>query len=279
MKKFSLRTGLVIEEPMAWCDKKIVLAELKAYPKFMSLACLSYANLPVLPTFVFSAWNELVAQGIAGFCHDLSLEQVLVRSQKETSVFGPSYSAVPADQVPHLSRELFKTGARVVGLHPELSIHRDEYSLHIDFDFLKNLRVILEIVGPGFAATHLSRAGFVHERVYLSTFGSGCELLASKRLWSVSDEKYRRDVLKVVEKYGNDMLVKEQSLLLDHIHSYPPIPSSFLECIHRFLDRVHEAISYMSLDSERAVVSMSFFRPLDSSAIKPVFWDIHRLHG
>jgi len=277
-KELSLRAGIDLQEAMLSYSLRAILVTLKPYPKFMSLACLSYAHLPILPIFLFTDWNELVEQRVTNFCRRLSLDQVLIRSQAKASVFGQSYSAIPIDQVPRISQELFGRGSEIVGLHPELSIHRDKYSLHIDFDFLSKLRVMLEIVGPGFAATHISRAGIVHERVYLSAFGSAYDLLGAKRLWSIPDDAYQRNVRKIIDEYGYDVLVDEQSLLLEHGHSYLPIPISFLKYIHSSLDGMRKAIGYMSLDSARAVVSMSFFHPVNSAVVRPVFWDIHELH-
>lgn len=277
-KELSLRAGIDLQEAMLSHSMRDILARLKPYPKFMSLVCLSYAHLPVLPAFLFTDWNELVKQRIANFCLRLSLDRVLIRSQTEVSIFGQSYSAIPIDQVSRIAQELFGKGSRIVGLHPELSIHRDEYSVYIDFDFLSTLRVMLEIVGPGFTATQISRAGIVHERVYLSAFGSAYDLLGAERLWSIPDDAYQRNVRKIIDEYGYDVLSDEQSLLLEHGHSYPPIPISFIRYIHSSLDRMRKAIGYMSLDSARAVVSMSFFRPVNRAVVRPVFWDIHELH-
>jgi hypothetical protein len=277
-KELSLKAGLDLQGDMLSYSMPAILAALKPYPKFMSLACLSYVHLPVLPTFLFTDWNELVEQRVTNFCRRLSLDQVLIRSQTKMSVFGQSYGAMPIDQIPYVSQELFGEGSRIVGLHPELSIHRDEYSVHIDFDLLGTLRVMLEIVGPGFAATHLSRAGIVHERIYLSAFGSAYGLVGVRRLWSISDDAYQRDVHRIIDEYGYGVLVDEQSLLLEHEHSYPSIPAYFIKDIQSSLDRMRKAIGYMSLDSARAVVSMSFFRPVNISVGRPVFWDIHKLH-
>ena len=273
-----IHLGLDLQGDMLSYSMPAILATLRPYSKFMSLACLSYVHLPVLPTFLFTDWNELVERRIANFCRRLSLDQVLIRSQAEGSIFGQSYSAIPINQVSRISQDLFGRGSKIVGLHPELSIHRDEYSVHVVFDFLSTLRVTLEIVGPGFAATHLSRASIVHERIHLSAFGSAHGSVGAKRLWSTSDDAYQRGVRKIIDEYGYDVLVDAQSLLLGHEHSYSPIPVSFIKYIHSSLDSMREAIGYMSLDSARAVVSMSFFRPVNSSVVRPVFWDIHELH-
>lgn len=274
----SLRAGVDLKEALASHNMYVILTKLEPYAKFMSIACLLYARLPALPTFLFIDWNDLVEQRVREFSFRLSLDQVMLRSQAKSSLFGQSYGAIPVAQVSRVAQELFSDGSKIVALHPELSIHRDKYSVHIDFDFLSTLRVMLEVVGPGFTATHLSRGGIVHERIRLSAFGSAYGLVGAKRVWRIPDEAYQRDVCKIIGKYGRDALVDKQSLLLEHRHSYPPIPTSFIRYIHNSLGDLRKAISYMSLDSARTAVSMSFFRPVGSPVSKPVFWDIHELH-
>jgi hypothetical protein len=275
-KQLRLEEGVDLQRAISRCSMAEVLTALEPYAKFKSLACMAYADVPILPVFLFNDWNQKVEHGAQVFCRRLSLRKVLIRSEASWGpLWGQSYSAVPIGQIDKFARRLFSAGSKMVALHPEVSIHRDEYSVNIQFDALSNFRVILEIIGSGFTATHLTRGGFIHERLELCAFGAEYDMVGARRVWRISDDAYQRDVQTIIDKYGYDLLAHKQSLLLEHEKCYTPIPAHLIRRIHSLLGSMREAISYMNFSN--AIVSMSFFRPENSGQAAPVFWDFYEL--
>lgn len=272
-----LRKGLNIVDTISRGDWYQVETLLKPYPKFLSIASMASVKLPVMPLLVYTEWNEDVEKKVNRFVTEHRLAQVQVRSQAiGHSLGGKAFYHWPVDRIREASLELFEHSAVIVGIQLPGNIYRNDYSVHLDFnrsgfDFDRSgFRMYLEIVGPGFTATHLSKGGLMHERVCIQVSSTKFE-----RVYTISDKSYRENVATLVNKFGMAQLVANHSLLLAHQSSYPPIPSERIAYMHENLHRIDRAISQMNFESDRAIVATSWIRDVGSPISRPVFWDIH----
>ncbi len=272
-----LRKGFNIVDTIPHNDWYRVEALLKPYPKFLSVASMASVKLPVMPLLVYTEWNKDVEKETNKFVTKHGLTKVQVRSQAiGHSLGGKAFYHWPVDRIREASLELFEQDAAIVGIQLPGNIYRNDYSVHLDFnrsgfDFDRSgFRMYLEIVGPGFTATHLSKGGLMHERVCI-------QMLSAKfqRVFAISDRSYRENVAVLVNKYGMDRLVANHSLLLTHQYSYSPVPSERITYMRMNLRRIERAISRMNFESDRAIVAMSWIKDVDSPISRPVFWDIH----
>ncbi len=265
-----LRIGFNIIDAVYCGGWSLVKASLRAFPKFLSVASLASVKLPVLPLLVYTDWNKHVENSVDKFVTEYKLTEVQVRSEAPgRSTGGMAFYHWPVKRICEASHRLFKQGAAIVGIQPPGNIYRNDYSVHMDFDW-PSREINLEVVGPGFTATHLSKGGLVHERVRLHSLGGKVN-----RVYMISDEDYRRHVKTLLDQYDASQLSANHSLLLSHLNSYSPIPFERLVYLFRNLDRTKEAVLQMDFKSQRAIVAMSWIQAESSYIPDPVFWDIH----
>ena len=262
----NLQRGINITKAVSGDGWYSVESMLRPYMKFLSVASLVSANLPVMPLLVYTEWNGAVEVKVKKFINQYNLDRVQVRSQAiNHSLGGKAFYNLSADQIHNASQELFGSGSAIVGIQAPGDIYRNDYSLNLDFnrsnfDFDRSgFRTHLEIVGPGFTATHLSKGGLMHERICIHTQNKNFE-----RLYQISEKNYAKDVAALITKYGKDQLLERQSLLLENQVSYTPLPFERVKYVQKKLcnranQRDLSAIAH-ELD--------------DSTDPQPVFWDI-----
>lgn len=266
----TLETGLNVTEAIhngLWESLKVIL---RPYSKFLSVASLSNVGLPVLPLLLYTAWNSCVEQNVLGFLAEHGLNRVQMRSQtNRSSLGGKAFHHLPITDIAEASMSLLSTGASIVAIQPPGNIFRNNYSTHLDIS-LSSIDVCLEIVGPGFTATDLSKGGLMHERITLSIVGGMTE-----RVFVVDASTYDKNVSALISRFGLKRLRQEHALILEHIDQYAPIPTDYIRYLCESIGAIKEAVLQMDFSSPRAVVAMSWIHELTSPISQPVFWDIH----
>lgn len=280
MKSINLNNGIDLKDVILEYDIACILEAFLPYSKVRSLASMAYVGLPILPTFIFTDWNNAVKNKIEHFYVDNSTQNVILRTQSQNPLYGKSVLSLPFEELPRTAISLFASGARLLFLHPSQNIHRNLYGINIDFGYfnvINNLKILLEIVGPGFIVSDLSRNGFLHEILYLTTYGAECDFTFYKRVFSISDIKYHEDIQRIIQKYGYGTLQRNNSLLLKHRESYPLIDHSYIKFIHNSIQAMRKALEYFCKSNDNAIISMSFICRDDDQRVSPIFWDIHSL--
>lgn len=246
-----------------------LLATLQGCWKSSSLLWMHANGFPVLSGLVLSDWSHESEEAVARFCRERNLAELLLRIEKrgERWIRRRGGYTIPVHAAHGLVDELAREGMLAVLLEPA-SPNADRYSLTSVCD-LKTGRVDLEAVGPGFDASDILRGDTTPHERFEAILGQ-FQALRPRRLHLIEPDAYRAsaqrrltkigarlrnpsfpdEVLKAASGPPSEQLAQEavqylkktgQTLLLDHLNEYEPIPSSLLEAFLSQLLRLFRA--------------------------------------
>jgi phosphohistidine swiveling domain-containing protein len=219
---------------------------LEAFPahrKIRSWMYLLALGLPALSGIVVPDWDERTASAVDTFASELGVEELLVRSDQpfESGTSPRGGLIVPISQIEATCRRFLKEGRTTFLLEPR-SPFCDLYSFSVRF---QGSRSEVEIVGPGFDASDLKRGdASPHESVTLEKSGESIAVVSRQ----VDKSGYAQSWVRRLRKVGRMavgplaevsdrkaeaaarefLLLRRETLLLDHQTEYVPMPERLL---------------------------------------------------
>lgn len=271
-----------------------LLAFLSLYPKYKSFAALAYVGLTIPKAMIITSAEVSAKKECNKILANWRVDETSVRTdRKGGGVFGISAQGCKVSDVWTVACAFLQKGLLPMVISAG-DIFHNTYSANIVVDPLNHKSFYLEIVGPGFCATDISKRDVVNERGFLRGSKEGCSFYDRK---IVSQKNYNEqvDVLKqsLIQKkerrtgetfqnsdkaneWVNKYLAEKGALILNHLN-YNPIPSSYLQKIWDYLPQIARAGRKLGYTDEKFVVSMSFVK--EKNEEKPYFWDIHPYFG
>jgi hypothetical protein len=277
-----------------------LLATLQGCWKSSSLLWMQLNGFPVLTGLILSGWAHETETAVSRFCRERNFSELLVRIEKPgqrwTRRRGGYTTAVSG--VHGLVDELTKEGMLTLLLEPA-SPYSDLYGLTSVSDLVTG-KVDVEVVGRGFDASDVLRGDIIpHERfeISLSDFRQSCAVHIT-RTYLVGSDDYRVSVQRRLAKIGarllnpsfpeeelrakgshshSERLKQEaiqylrrsgQTLLLDHLNEYEPVPPTFLDAFVAQLLRLLRATAEAHVPWKALSVASSFL-----AAGRLVIWD------
>ena len=257
---------------------------------------------PVLPGLILNGWARETETTVSEFCQERNFSELLLRIERPDHRWTRRRGGytIPVSAVRGVVEDLAKEGMLTLLLEPA-SPYSDLYSLTSVCDLVAG-KVDVEIVGPGFDASDILRSDTTpHERFEISVeIGvSGLpkpQQPSIKRVHSIGPEAYQASAQRRLAKIGARLrnpsfpeeelqaasgslseLAKEgvrylqksgQTLLLDHLTTYEPIPSALFDAFLNQLLRLVRTAAAAKVPWETISVAGSF---LESSRL--VMWD------
>jgi hypothetical protein len=270
--------------------------------KCSSLLWMQSNGFPVLPGLILSGWARETETTVSEFCQERNFSELLLRIERPDHRWTRRRGGytIPVSAVRGVVEDLAKEGMLTLLLEPA-SPYSDLYSLTSVCDLVAG-KVDVEIVGPGFDASDILRSDTTpHERFEISVeIGvSGLpkpQQPSIKRVHSIGPEAYQASAQRRLAKIGARLrnpsfpeeelqaasgslseLAKEgvrylqksgQTLLLDHLTTYEPIPSALFDAFLNQLLRLVRTAAAAKVPWETISVAGSF---LESSRL--VMWD------
>jgi hypothetical protein len=255
-----------------------LLAALKDYPKFCSVAALRAAGLPVLDMMLFSQWSSVVEQAVHQFISRYHAQRVLIRTETWGGGMGsPSRQGVEIGDIAAAVVELltqFRTC--MVGIQIAGNIFRNLYNINLMLNPWCPMRYLLEITGPGFTARDLNRYGMLHEQLAVPSYAVELSSGLIQQTYCVPDDIYEQQ--REEKKLSQGIQRLEQAELNDYLilkyNRYPPIPINLLQVIWQDMPAIRKAVEDIELRERGAVVSASFLMQ-GGKALRHFYWDIH----
>ena len=257
--------------------------------KSSSLLWMRSNEFPVLSGVILNKWTKEAGAAVSHFCNERNLSELLVRIEKpgQRWIRRRGGYTIRVAAARDLVEELSRAGMLVILLEPA-SPYSDVYSLTSVCDLAVG-RMDVEVVGPGFDASDVLRSDVTpHERFEVSItegdqFGKAqdCEV---RRSYLIEPEAYRVSVQRRLTKVGarlrnpsfpdeelrvfdSDQLAQEgllylkksgQTILLDHLNHYDPIPRGMLELFLVQLQRLCSLMVQSQIRRQLLSVAASF---------------------
>jgi len=289
-----LTNPLFIEtERNTWDNLTNFLSLPRSCWKCSSILWMQSNNFPVLASLILSKWTQQAEVAVSLFRQERNFSELLVRIEhpgKRWTRRRGGYT-IPVSAVRSLVDELIADGMLALLLEPAKP-YSDLYSLTSLCDLVTGT-IDVEVVGPGFDASDLLRSDIVpHERFDIR-FREPQDFQV-RRSQLIEPNTYRLSVQRRLAKIGarlrnppfpdealeasaanshSNQLADEamryldksgQTLLLNHLEEYEPIPEAFLTQLRRLIRAmVHSQVTWEALS-----VSASF---LDHGRL--VMWD------
>jgi hypothetical protein len=264
-----------------------LLATVQGCWKSSSLLWLQTNDFPVLTGVVVSQWSDEAEEAVLRLCREGSFSELLVRIEKPGQRWTRRRGGytIPVRVARGLVDELEQEGMLTLLLEPA-SPYSDLYSLTSVCDLVTG-KVDVEVVGPGFDASDILRSDTTpHERLEASLGPNG--ELRPRRSHLVEPQAYRTSVQRRLTKVGarlrnpsfpedvlqaasgsvSEQLAQDathylkktgQTLLLDHLEQYEPIPSPLLEAFLRQFSRLVLGAIESHMPWQALSVAGSFF--------------------
>jgi hypothetical protein len=270
--------------------------------KCSSLLWMQSNGFPVLPGMILNGWAHESEKAVSKFCQERNFSELLLRIEKPGQRWTRRRGGytIPISAARGVVEDLAKEGMLTLLLEPA-SPYSDLYSTTSVCD-LVNGKVDVEIVGPGFDASDILRSDTTpHERFEISVEIGKNRLPMPKppsirRVYSISLDAYQESGQRRLAKIGARLrnpsfpeeellaasaspseLAKEgvrylqksgQTLLLDHLTTYEPIPSTLFDTFLNQLLRLVRTATAAKVPWKTISVAGSF---LGSSRL--VIWD------
>lgn len=258
-----------------------LLETLQEYPKFQSTVAIS-ASLPTVERVLLFENIPGAEEKLLDIIDSWKNPRVTIRSENRGGKLrSPSIKGCPVDLVWDNMVRLLEEGKgnfRLVMAEDSGDILHNFYSGNIMIpDLTDPTRAVLELCGPGFIATNVSRDGIWQERLTLPLGPLSQNLVLP--LGQASEQRYQEQVeqwMSDLEKnfdFSREDLEREGALILGAQSGYKPIPFLLLAQIHRSFGGIEQAVGLLGLKDERVVASFSFLANYNN---KLVFWDIHQ---
>lgn len=265
--------------------------------KASSILWMQANAVPVLSGVIIGEWNDEAEKAVSYLHKQRDFSEFLVRLEKPGQRWTDRRGGfvVPASHAATIVGELWAHGLLTFLLEP-VSPYSDSHSLACVCD-LNSQKIDVEVVGPGFDTSDILRGDSIpHERFEIGAGGS------AHRSYVVNTAGYRQSTVLRLAKIGarlrnpafpgsaaqpdgvridpeqltleaTEYLKKSgQTLLLDHLTAYEPIPKSCLESflvqINRIIDAaVRAKVPWRTISAAGSFVSPShlvmwdFFSP------------------
>jgi hypothetical protein len=267
-----------------------------------SLLWMHSNGFPVLPGLILNGWARETETAVSKFCQERNFSELLLRVEKpgERWTRRRGGYTIPISAARGVVEDLAKEGMLTMLLEPA-SPYSDLYSSTSVCDLVTG-KVDVEIVGPGFDASDILRSDTTpHERFEISVeIGvSGFpkpQQPSVRRVHLINPEAYQASAQQRLAKIGarlrnpsfpeeelqsasasSSELAKEgvrylqktgQTLLLDHLTMYEPIPSTLFDAFLNQLLRLVRSAAVAEVPWKTISVAGSF---LESSRL--VMWD------
>jgi hypothetical protein len=273
---------------------------LGGYLKFTSMAWIRALRQPILDGLIIKRWSAHADEALRRFCRRHICDEVLVRIDMLNRRWSKRRGGyiIPASKARTIVRELNRD-ERIAALLEPLSPYRDRYCLAAITDEAQE-GMTVEVVGPGFDASDLLRSDTLpHERfeVYVPLFSQPKRVpILKQRTYVVSVEDYKATtearLVKIGAKLRNPAypdlvpgfrsvqrmsLVQEameflkhtkQTVLLEHLDAYEPIPRRFLERFANGVGNIIAGLRRYNIELGSTSFSGSF-----TTRGRFVFWD------
>lgn len=259
----------------------------RGYNKLLSMLYLCAIGLPILDGLVVERWSDRVVEPIRDFCAGRGWSSVLLRHDRRPE----THRAPRGGYVFELARlkdeltKFFDQGRIVILLEPRTP-YADQHSLNAMFRE-NDSTILIEVAGPGFDASDLQRGDNTPHQ-HLVVRGDAVArgerdldgLIVEQSV--MAPAAYRQTVhhrlLKIAkalsvaptEGAAKEALVRRgETLLLQHLDEYRPLPSVHLRTVLSHLANLPERLRRVSGNRGTFVLSMSFLAPDD----RLVCWD------
>ena len=278
------------------------LQNVRGFMKATSIIWLYELGLPVLPGLIVRGWSDKVSLRIHEFCRRKRFTRLLLRIDKSEERWGKRRGGyiVAVRGIRRHVEALLQEGYIGILLEPA-SPYADSYTLAA-LVVPEKRKMIVEVVGPGFDASDILRSDLgPHERLEvtlpLTTYGFVPVRMSDVRHLYVTDSHaYRTSVMRRLAKIGAqlenpaypdsvlesselhlDRLISAamrflkktgQSLLLNHMENYQPLPQSYLETFTGFVCQLIVGLSKYGISLKIISISASSVAPRGF-----VFWD------
>jgi hypothetical protein len=258
------------------------------------------SDFPILSGLVLKGWSRESEAAVSRFCEERNLSEVLVRIEKPGQRWTRRRGGytIPVSEARGVVDDLAEGGMLALLLEPA-SPYADVYSLTSVCDLVTGT-IEVEVVGPGFDASDILRSDVTpHERFVVSTeAGRLAKQQEIRRSYLVEPGAYRTSVQKRLAKIGarlqnpsfpegkasteaehakSDVSVQEalkylqassQTLLLEHLGGYEPIPRELLELFLEQARRLVQAARDARVGWKELSLGGSFLVPR-----RLVMWD------
>lgn len=243
--------------------------------KSSSLLWMHVNHFPALSGLILGRWLPESGEAINAFSRVGAFSELLVRIEKPGQRWTRRRGGylIPVTAAPSLVSELASEGMLTLLLEP-VSPHSDLYSLTSLCDFFTG-KIDIEVVGPGFDASDLLRSDTTpHERFEILPRTEAKQVMGPpnykiRRLQLIEPDAYRKSVQRrlakvgarlrnpsfpdeVLEHFDCDKLANEarryleengQTLVLEHLNNYEPIPLGLLDVFLVQLGRLLGAVA------------------------------------
>jgi hypothetical protein len=293
---------LIKTEGVNWDNLTSLLDLLRGCWKSSSLIWMHVNDFPILSGLVLKGWSRESEAAVSRFCEERDLSEVLVRIERpgERWTRRRGGYTIPVSEARGVVDDLAEGGMLALLLEPA-SPYADVYSLTCVCDLVTG-SIEVEVVGPGFDASDILRSDVTpHERFVVSGEARAGRLAKQQeiqRSYLVEPGAYRTSVQKRLAKIGarlrnpsfpeaelstegadakSKILAQEalaylkasrQTLLIEHLDGYEPIPLELLEVFTEQARRLLHAAKDARVKWKELSLGGSFLVPR-----RLVMWD------